>query len=124
MDVPQRDVFRMTDGETPGRLDAVSRRFWVVGFSRFTLLPGFRDEERVAPALFTDIIQCQTASELHLQILDGDMVHGMIFDTGYQTSIAAIGILDIDIADADVVDGGAMESCRSPHAVAQSYINR
>ncbi len=51
------------------------------------------------------------------------MADRMAFHTSYQTSVAAVGIGDMHVTDADAIDCWEMEPIRCTHTVAQADID-
>ena len=103
-DILQQDVLGMADGESPCRLDAMSRRFGIVSFAPLSLLTCLGNEEGVAATLLTEVLHRQSTTVQHIEILDADIADGVPLHTGYQTGIAAVGIGDVDITDANAAD--------------------
>jgi len=117
MDILQVDILCMTDGEAPGRLNAVGRGLGIVGFAPLCGFTGFWYKEGIPAPLLPDVIKRQAPSELYVQVFDPHITDGMIPDTSYQTGVAAVGICNTDIADAYMIDSRGMESLWSPHTI-------
>ena len=116
--VLEPDVLGMADGESPGGLDAVGRRFWIFGLTGLGWLAGFGDKEGIASPLFFKVFHREAPTEQDLYILNADIPYRMSFHTGNEAGIATVGISDADIADADTVDNGRMKALWCSHPVA------
>lgn len=100
----ERDILGMIDGEAPGGLQAMSRGLGVAAYATALVLAGRFVEEGVATALLCDVVECDTTPVADGEVADAYVAHGMSLDAGYETGITAIGIADIDMADADILD--------------------
>ena len=108
-DVLQRDVLGVDERQSPGRLNAVGRRFGIV--------PTFVVEEGIGSALLTIVIEGQSSLVLDMHVADADVLHGMSLYTCNQTGILAVGIGGGNVLYGDVADGRRTEGLRSAHPV-------
>ena len=127
MHILQLDVLSVADGKAPGRLNAVGGWLGIAAVS-FVATDGSltvtTEKEGIAAALLLHVFQCQSATELDVEILDADIANGVILQSCNQTSIATVCIGDMNIADADVAYLRGRKSLRSTHTVPQTNINR
>ena len=104
MHVAQADVLGVCDGEAPGGLQAVGRWLGIVFLAATAVGACGREEEGVAAALLAHVGQGDAAAVLYADVLDADAAHGMPLNAGYDAGIAAVGLADADVLDADVAD--------------------
>ena len=98
------DVLGMVDGEAPGGLQAMGRGLGVAAHTTALVLSGRLVEEGVATTLLGHIVERDASAVTDGEVANAYVAHGMAFEASDEAGIAAIGIGDTDVADADVLD--------------------
>ena len=82
----------------------MGRWLGVAAHATALVLAGRLVEEGVAAALLGHIVKRDASAVADGEVADTYVAHGMPFEASDEAGIAAIGIGDTDVADADVLD--------------------
>ena len=82
----------------------MSRGLGVAAYATALVGAGRFVEEGIAATLLGHIVERDASAVADGEVADAHVAHGVPLDAGDEAGIAAIGITDIDMADADILD--------------------